>query len=329
MQWEVQPFLDWVDESFEPSVRVEPTPGAYAAARGGNEVDLYGSSDMACVRYTTGARPDDEMPPWAEVIQSFQDPITGHFVERGRPTHVELHASAYAVAALRLLDATPTHTLTFLRKWDEPEAVRAFVAGLDWRDWVYLESHAGAGVGSLAVNSSPRRDAAWFDAYFDALDAVLDPVTGMHGVNKPATGDTDQIGGTFHYAFLYEFEGRPLAFAPARIDAVLGLQNGDGIWDPDNPLWLTLDAVYLLRQAVRNSDHRRAGVERAVTSAVEWLHDNVLAPERREAAFGGPMATHDLVAVLTTLTEAQRLLGRDAVRTARPLSSVLDQRPFV
>jgi hypothetical protein len=331
MAWDVQPFVDWVLGAFEPEARVGAATGEYGAAPGATEVDLYGTCDMACVLYSLRALPLDSEARrrWAGVIGEFQSTATGHYIERNQPSHVELHVSAYAIAALELLDHLPAHRLRFAEPLRSPAAVSGFLGGRDWKDWVYLESHAGAGIGSIFANVPSLGSRLWFDAYFAVLDAHLDPINGMHGDGKPPGGDTDQIGGTFHYAFLHETFRRRLAHAQTRIDTVLGLQDDDGIWDPGNPLWLTLDAVYLLSRGVQHSGHRRADVEAAIGRALDHLTDRCLSVDGRQRSFCGPMGTHSLTAAVSLLAEAQAFLGGEAVRSDAPLRLVLDRRPFV
>ncbi len=48
MSHDLRPFVDWIIEVFEPSVRMGPTPGSYATVCGGPP-SLYGSTDMLCV----------------------------------------------------------------------------------------------------------------------------------------------------------------------------------------------------------------------------------------------------------------------------------------
>lgn len=180
------------------------------------------------------------------------------------------------------------------------------------------------------TNLAGLRTPSWFSAFFAALEARLDPASGLFGEAKPPTGDTDQIGGTFHYAFLYEWAHRPLPFPEAHIDAVLGLQRADGLWDQDNPLWLTLDAVYLLSRAVRRCDHRRAEVHRACRDALVAVAELALTAAGRRAHFEeAELGAHALTAAVSLLAEGQSLLGADAVRTDHPLRLVLDRRPFV
>lgn len=329
---DARPFVRWIVEEYEPATQVTRQAGAYGRRPGSPRIELYGAADMACVLYTIRRlRPGPQArAEWAEVFTGFQDPLSGHFAEAGKATHVELHATAFAVAAMELVDLEPAHRLRFADDHRRPDAARAFVDQLDWREWVYLESHRGAGLASLFANLASLRTPSWFAAFFEALETHLDPASGLFGDGKPPEGDRDQIGGTFHYAFLYEWAHRRLAHPEARIDAVLGLQRPDGLWDPDNPLWLTLDAVYLLSRAARRCDHRRLDVHAATRRAVGAVAELALTEGGRRSWFEeAELGAHSLTATVSLLAEAQDLLGAGEIRTDHPLRLVLDRRPFV
>ena len=69
----------------------------------------------------------------------------------------------------------------------------------------------------------------WFDEFFAACDGFFDPNNGLMGKDKPPGGDSDQIGGTFHYFFLYQYFNRHAPFPDPRIDTVLRLQQPTAI----------------------------------------------------------------------------------------------------
>jgi len=325
MTYDVWNLIDWIVRDFEPAVRVSPTAGDYALAQGGREMHLYGPADMACVLYTLGLLPTDpaSRAEWTAVLQSLQDPVTGYLVARPA-NHSVLHNTAFALGALQLFDALPRHPLRFAADYDTPDKLRAFLDALDWRTGVYRCSHDGAGLASALALVPGTVDASWFDAYFAYLDARCDPANGMLGEGKPAGGDTDQIGGTFHYLFLYETFGRTLPSARARMDAVLALQLPSGNWHEANPWWLTLDAIYMLTRDERRERYRTADVAAAVERALRAAVQRLDRPETRQA-----MSPHTLTAVVSLLAVAQQFLGDEAVRSPRPLQLVLDRRPFI
>ena len=330
MPYDCRRFLRWITEEFEPSVRLPGPAGSYAREVGARETELYGISDMACILYTLGRlRPTEkERAEWNQNFQSLQDPVTGCYLERQR-THIPLHNTAFALGAMELLELGPARPLVFAREYAAPEKLRAFLEGLAWRKTVYKDSHAGAGLASVMVLAPGLVGPDWFASYFAWLDARFDPRNGMLGQDKPDGGDFDQIGGTFHYHFLYEFFRRRMPFPERRIDAIIGLQQPDGYWHPQNHLWLTLDAVYMLTRTVRHCHHRPRDVEGVVRRVLEVFMSEVISPDGRARHFGGRLGVHCLTAVVSLLAEAQQFLGAEEVLTEMPLRLVLDRRPFI
>lgn len=325
MFYDIAQLINWISRDFEPRVRVGPQAGAYARRAEESHTHLYGTCDMACVYHTIGQLPQDDAArgQWVDILQSLQDPQTGYLVA-DPADHGMMHNTAFALGALNLFDAQPRHPLHFFRQYDSLDMLRKFFDGLDWREHVYSCSHDGAGLASAAALVPGTVTSDWFDAYFDYLDARFDPANGMLGIDKPAAGDFDQIGGTFHYAFLYEYFGRTMPFAEARTDAILGLQLPSGNWHERNVWWLTLDAIYMLDRDQRRIGHRPAEVREAIIRALAAAAARLENPEVLQA-----LTPHALTAVVSLITIAQQHLGPDEVRSPQPLKLVLDRRPFI
>ena len=310
---DARPFIDWIRTVYEPACRVGDAVGAYGRSPGRRHAHLYGTSDMACVRWTIGDLDVGEADAWAEQFATFRHD-DGTYREH-LATHHPWHSTAFALAAMELFDLDcprPDFLVT------DPTAV---LDGLDWRDDVYTGSHEGAALASVAALCGV--DDAWWTAYWRALEAHLDPATGMFGDGKPPGGDSDQIGGTFHYAFVYEHVGRVLPHAEARVAAVLANRVHDGLWHPENRRWLTLDGVYLLTRSGVD------GVADAVRDAVRIVEAESMTEPGRTWFDEWYLGVHDLTATVSTLAEAQRFLGPDEVVTEVPLRLVLDRRPFI
>jgi hypothetical protein len=324
---DLREFVQWITDSFEPSVRLAGGAGRYARKPGESSPELYGVSDMACVLYTIDRLypTEKERAEWAEVFQSFQTGPNGMLLEKS-PTHSPLHNTAFALAAMELLNLRPQHPVTLLPEHRDP---RAFLEGIDWEKGVYPGSHRGAGIGAVCALVPELRDPRWFESYFAACEALIDPRNGMMGRNKPAQGDFDQIGGTFHYAFLFSHFNRLMPYPEQRIDAILRLQQPDGYWSADNRLWLTFDAMYLLTRTARYCTHRFPEVIGLVRRVTELLARDVFSPEGRAKAFSGKLPVHALTAAVSAAAEAQIFLGHREVISERPLRLILDRRPFI
>lgn len=324
---DLREFVRWIENEFEPSVRLPGGAGRYARKPGESEPELYGVADMACVLYTIDRLypSDKERVGWAETLQAFQTYASGLFVENS-PTHSPLHNTAYALGAMDLLGLRPARPVTLA---PEHRQIRSFLETIDWEKGVYPGSHRGAGIGSICALVPELRDPSWFSEYFSACEDLFDPRNGLMGRNKPAGGDFDQIGGTFHYAFLFSHFNRLMPHPEQRIDAILRLQQPDGYWSPDNHLWLTFDAMYLLTRTSRQTTHRRAEVFALVRRVMQLLQRDVFSPEGRARSIAGKLPVHSLTAAVSAAAEGQIFLGHREVITDRPLRLILDRRPFI
>ncbi len=321
-------FVRWITEEFEPMFRLPGPAGSYAREPGATVTELYGVADMACILYTIGhLHPTEaERAQWIANLQSFQNPDTGYLVEK-KPTHAPLHNTAFALAALELFSAGPLHPLKFAADFQD---IRTFLlTKLDWKKRVYVDSHRGAGIGAIYALSPDLRSPEWFGDYFAACDSLFDPAIGLMGRDKPPTGDSDQVGGTFHYHFLYEHFNRRMPYPEHRIDTVIGLQQSDGYWAAGNHLWLTLDAIYLLTRTARHCPYRMDDIRQTIRKTLDALMTDVYTPPGLTRTITGHLAVHLVTAAISIAAEAQQFLGDEEIKTPWPLHLVLDRRPFI
>ena len=325
--FDLREFTRWILEEFEPSVRLPGGAGHYSRSPGQTSMELYGVADMACVLYSLGAlRPTEaQRQEWLAAFQVFQNPETGWLLEKD-PTHAALHNTAFALAAMQLLNLTPKFPV---KMGADYSSSGTFLKTLNWKTAVYGESHKGAGIGSVYALVPGLGTPHWFAEYFEFCDGMFDPNNGLMGLEKPPGGDFDQIGGTFHYSFLYSTFNRQMPFPEQRIDTVLRLQQPDGYWNSTNHLWLTLDAVYLMTRTLRYCPHRFNDVRECVRRLLQILMQDVYSPESRRKIFAEKMGAHSLTAAISIAAEAQQFLGAREVVTDEPLKLVLDRRPFI
>lgn len=327
VSFDLRGFVRWILDEFEPSVRLSGGAGRYAGAPGQTAPKLYGIADMACVLYTIGAlHPSAKARgEWRDAFELFQNPASGWFREADSGLTPQ-HNTAFALAAMQLLNLKPRYPVKMDARYLH---IRTYLDSLNWRTAVYPESHKGAGVASICVLVRALRSPAWFAEFFAACNGYFDARNGLMGRDKPAGGDIDQIGGTFHYSFLYSFFNLPMPFPEKRIDSVLALQHSDGYWSPANYLWLTLDAIYLMTRTLRYCPHRFDDVRASVRRVMRTLQQAVYSPEGRKKAFAKGQAVHSLTAATAIAAEAQQFLGAQEVITDWPLKLVLDRRPFI
>ena len=165
----------------------------------------------------------------------------------------------------------------------------------------------------------------WFDNFFNWLDKEVDPHSGIWRRDVPVE-ITQQLGGAFHFYFLYEHFRRPLPYPERIIDTIIGAQREDGTF-PDSPFpcWLELDAIYELNRAVRQTGYRRVEVLGAMKRTLGKIVERVMDSKYRDETMDD---THAMVAILSVLAELQQTLPGYLV-TPRPLRLVLDRRPFI
>lgn len=325
---DLREFVRWILEEFEPSVRLPGGAGHYARQPGQTTPALYGVADMACTLYTIGAPPlsTANRAGWTEAFQLFQNPNTGWFQEKDPNPLSPQHNTAFALAAMQLLDLAPRFAVKMDSEYSD---MRSYLSKLNWRTAVYQESHKGAGIGSIYALVPALRSPDWFKEYFSICDSLFDRNNGLMGRDKPVSGDIDQIGGTFHYSFLYQFFNRQMPYPKERIDTVLHLQRPDGYWSPVNHLWMTLDAIYLMTRTLRYCPHRLEDVRASVRHILTVLQQDVFSGEGRKSIFTKKDGVHSLTAAISIAAEAQQFLGAHEVITDWPLKLVLDRRPFI
>jgi hypothetical protein len=337
--WDVRPFEAWIADEYLPSLRAGPRRGEYARRPGDGEAALYGSADVACILYSLDRLDPsrEESAAWLEVLSGFQDAESGFFVDRSAMLSTA-HNTGFAVGAMNLLDRElvdgelPKAPLRFARLVREPADAERFAASLNWRTDCYEAGENLIGHASSFFNVSGSIPAEWFEWLVDYVERTkMDQANGMVGVDKPAGGDLDQIGGTLHFDFFWAALGRQLPFAAARTEALLGLQLPSGLWDPTNPWWLSFDAVYMLRRTLPDlPDDQAQRVRAAVARAAAALSARASDPDLRESDFVDPwIGAHMLTGAVSFFAYAQQVLGESRVITERPLRSVLDRRPYI
>ncbi len=337
--WDLRPFSAWIHDEYLPSAKIGAGPADYGLRPGGHRRALYGAADAACILYTLDALATDEPAAreWLDVLGTYQDPTSGFFVAE-TASLAKAHNTGFAVGAMNLFepnlinDELPKHALAFARLIEDPTEAERYSDSLDWRGDCYAAGERLIGLASTFANVSGVVAPEWFDWLVGYIEKrKFDPATGMVGVDKPPQGDKDQIGGTFHFDFFWASRDRELPHPQARASALLDLQQSSGLWDPHNPWWLSLDAVYMLGRTMPSLPADAAKAARsAIVLTANALADRAADPAQRVTDFGDAwMGVHMLTGAISFFAYLQQILGHDAVITERPLRLVLDRRPYI
>jgi hypothetical protein len=291
----------------------------------------YGCADAANILYTIGRFPRDpaERQAWIDALQRLQDPASGLFHE---PTHHPIHTTAHCIAALELFDAGPRHPVAALLPLAEPQAMAAFLDGLDWRGDPWSQSHQGAGLYvSLVLTGAASLD--WQDRYFAWLWDETDPGTGF--LRRGCIGLLTAAGtasffphlaGTFHYLFNQQYARRPMRYPAALVDACLQLFERNAFPLGRAVGFAEIDWVYCLARAARQGGHRQADARRALEAfAARYVDYLSRLDPQADDSFND---LHALFGAVCALAELQQAVP-GMLRTERPLRLVLDRRPFI
>ena len=179
-------------------------------------------------------------------INRFQDPATGlylaqsfepHFQRSGPPVlnaHDHEHTTAFATAALVLIDRRPAHPLTLIlglqanrSAWLPWLANTAHVCGLDGKQRCASWDHRSAGV-FASLTMTKQLTPQFREFFFSWLDANADNVTGYACADSIPYSGEPQVGWMTCYAHIswqYVYEQRPWPNAAKMVDTGLLMQN--------------------------------------------------------------------------------------------------------
>jgi hypothetical protein len=248
------------------------------------------------------------------------------------------HNTGFAIGAMNLFrpdlrnGVMPRWPIRFGQLVAERAEAERYAGTLDWRTNCYEAGENLIGHASTFFNVADVVPRAWFGWLVDYIqDTKLDQSNGMVGIGKPAEGDLDQIGGTFHFDFLWSTLDLRLPFAQARARSLLGLQQPSGLWDPNNPWWLTFDSIYMLGRTLHDvANDQAAEVLAAIGRAVSTVTERAATAQQRTSDFGEPwIGAHMLTGAVSLFAYAQQVLGENRVISSRPLRLVLDRRPYI
>ncbi len=319
-------FFPWAEQ-----FRSGDGPGEYSYRIGG-PVSTYGTTDMLISRYIMNEldlSPEDK-DAWAGVINSFQSTETGWYRKKYTFHHKE-HTSAYATAALHLIDRQPLYP--FSRAIDilkSRSSMERWFNGINW-SVIWPGSHVVSGVPACLLMTGSVDD-DFFDWYFERLDATADPSSGfwcrglVHRLNIIGTPTKHEMGGAFHMYYIYEYRNRKWRYPEKIVDHTLRLQHANGLWDGDLTYCIDLDGIYCLTRSSRNaggyrSDDVRNACSRYLATAEKILND-------RDFFFRRYRNSHILTGALAAIAEC-RLWYPELVITSKPWRQSLDKACYI
>lgn len=257
-----------------------PLKGDFSLVPNQSEYDLYGMIDatftLFIMNQLTERTTKASRGIWAERLLACQDE-DGWFTKRNLRGHSREHATAYAIAALRLLEVQPDeHYLTQLQplhgifpiltdrtaflKWIRhlqfrPTPGDVLAKNLGWH-YIWRGSHIGGGVAAAVGMTSDLMSewwpglvdtGKWFDEYIDWLNQNVNAKTGYWQrafwntvYRKPTLID---MGGAVHFFWIYDQLGVPFQSPEAVIQSTISLQRQSGLYR-NHPFCIDLDGNF-------------------------------------------------------------------------------------
>lgn len=286
----------------------------------------YGCANAVNILYTVGALPNglEEKQAFARVLQDFQDPETGLFVN---PGNYETHTTAFVSGALNLLGVKPLYQAEGFRQYESPEALAKFMESIDWACAPWVGSHLGAGIYASMLLTGTATD-EWEEAYFAWLDAHADPATGLWCKGKlEGAPRFHYLASTFHYTFNYEHARRALPYPEALLDTCIQAYRDGACIDFAREVgWADIDFAYLVARVQRRAGVRFAETQQILREIADGMIHQLLEMDPETSETLNDLNT--LFAIVCALAVLQDALP-GYIRTSRPLKLVLDVRPFL
>lgn len=317
---------------WEARFRIGGGVGDFSFAPSGKSC-LYGRADILFCRaimdrLDLNGRQKDE---WAVLINAFQNPDTGWYRKVYTRTHFKEHTTAYAVAALHLIDRKPAHEFTWIeRLLSSKDEMECWINKIPW-SLSWPASHIVSGIPAIMAMLGTGTEAL-FDWYFAWLDREANPATGYwsrgigHRLGLIKKVSKHEMGGAFHMYYFYEYMGRKWSYPEKIVDMTLMLQHANGLWDKDVTYCIDLDGVYSLLRSSRNAGGYRADDVKAACRRYLEIAERIL--NDREFFFSRYTNTHILPGALSAIAECQKFYP-ELVKTTRPWEQTLDKACFI
>ncbi len=341
-KYDLDPFLanlfNWVD-----LFKIDDVPGNFSVLNSELKPSLYGVCDMIYNLKITNTlsqyleeRRTESVSDWIKYIQSYQDPRSGWFKEPGfnYGFHFKEHSTAFAISALRLLDAKPKYNLKIASKLKSRKKVRKWLKIVpEWGLFYWPGSHRGGGIGAifatLGEDYYPHKD--FFEWYFEWLDENADPEVGfwrlgwIHKIKKDRL-TKHELGGAVHYYWVYEFFDRNFPYPEQIIDSTISLQTELNTWHKIYSYCIDLDAIFcLLRGFIQTNDYKGKEIEAAL---IKYLNSVIENMNSNEFLFANYQSAHKLTGYVCAIAEIYRFFP-DIFDTKTKWIQTLDITPWI
>jgi hypothetical protein len=317
---------------WEARFRIGGGAGDFSYAPAGKPC-LYGTADILLCRAVMNRLEltEKQKDEWAGTINSFQNSSTGWYRKVYTYNHFREHTTAYAVAALHLIDRKPAHEFIWReRLLSSKHEMERWIDKIPW-SLSWPASHIVSGLPAILAmleTGTPE----FFNLYFAWLDREANPETGYwsrglgHRLGLIKKISKHEMGGAFHMYYVYEYMGRKWPYPERVVDQTLNLQHENGFWDKDVTYCIDLDGIYSLLRSSRNAGGYRA--DDVKNACVRYLEAARQILNDRRFFFSRYTNTHLLPGALGAIAECHKFYP-ELVKTTRPWAQTLDKACFI
>jgi hypothetical protein len=325
-------FEEEIYPEWEARFRIGGGTGEFSYVKGGKPCP-YGTLDIIFCRTIMNGLilTEKEKDEWASYINSFQQETTGWYKKTYTFNHFREHTTAYAVAGLKLIDRKPSYNFIWQdRLLSSEKEMERWINKIPW-SLSWPSSHIVSGIPAIMAMLGTGTE-AFFNWYFAWLDKEANPATGYwsrgigHRLGLIKKVSKHEMGGAFHMYYVYEYMNREWPYPERIVDATLGLQHANGLWDKDVTYCIDLDGVYSLLRSSRNAGGYRA--DDVKDASVRYLERAEKILNDREFLISRYTNTHVLPGALCAVAECAKFYP-ELVKTVRPWIETLDKACFI
>jgi hypothetical protein len=248
--------------------------------------------------------------------------------------HFKEHSTAFSVAALKLLGATPLYDFKVSQKLNTKEKVFKWLKrGPEWGLLYWPGSHRGGGIAAIyaTLGKEYYPHERFFEWYFEWLDNEADPEVGfwrlgwIHKLKKDRL-TKQELGGAVHYYWIYEFMDHPIPYPEKVIDSTLSLQNEWGTWDTHYSYCIDLDAIFCLTRCMNQTDgYRKEDIKEAIVRYLEHVVENM---NNKQYFYENYDDAHRLTGFMCAIAEIDKYFP-ELIRTQLKWTQTLDITPWI
>lgn len=326
-KFEMELFPKWQEQ-----FRINSNIGGYSWKSHG-KLSVYGSADMIFLNFILNKLQlsDLQKQLWADQINSFQKKNSGWYRKNYGKHHFKEHTTAYAVAALTLIDQKPRYSIPKLEKIMQSK--KHTIEWLKKNNWsiIWLGSHAISGIPALILLTKTQHH-PFFDWYFHWLDQTVNPTSGfwerglLHKINLIRKTTKHEMAGAFHMFYIYDYFNRSWLYPKRIIDKTLKLQQFNGLWGKEVPYGVDMDAVYcLLKSHDQVPEYRSSDIDAAIHLYLKEAEKKI---NNSNFLFQNYQNSHKLVGAINTISLCQKYYP-ELIKTHNPWHFSLDYVPYI